>query len=78
MSDDTERNLRMELMMADISLKRKQAFWETPRNIIILVGAAVAIAGTLTGWLGYRAGQDSNRPIIVQVVPAPVNAPASK
>ena len=42
-------------MRADLSLKDKQAFWETPRNIALLLAAVAAIAGTL----GFKLGQSS-------------------
>jgi hypothetical protein len=40
-------------MRADINLKTKQAFWETPRNIVLIVAAAAGIAGVL----GFKLGQ---------------------
>ncbi len=45
----------MAVMGADLKLKQKQAFWETPRNIALLLGVAVAIAGVL----GFKLGQNS-------------------
>ncbi len=42
-------------MRADLDLKAKQGFWETPRNIGILLGVAAAIAGGL----GFKIGQNS-------------------
>ena len=44
MTDDEERQLRQELLAVELSLKRKQEFWETPRNIAILVGVTALIA----------------------------------
>jgi len=66
MNDDVEDNVRVELMKMDLNLKTKQAFWETPRNIAILLGAVAAIAGVL----GYKAGSEPTR-IVVQYLPAP-------
>jgi hypothetical protein len=68
LSDEDERELKVELMRADLALKQKQAFWETPRNIALLVAAAAGVAGVL----GFKLGQVSptNQPIIIQV-PAP-------
>jgi hypothetical protein len=55
LSDDEERDLKEALMRADLLLKDKQAFWETPRNIALLVAAVAAIAGAL----GFKLGQNS-------------------
>jgi hypothetical protein len=52
MADDEEKQLRLELLAADLKLRRKQEFWETPRNIAILVGVAMAIAAAIGFWLG--------------------------
>jgi hypothetical protein len=41
----------------DVDLRRTQSFWETPRNLVIVVGAAGAIAGVAAGFLGYKIGQ---------------------
>jgi hypothetical protein len=67
---DVERALRLELMQMYLTLKTKQAFWETPRNIAILV----ATVATLAGLFGYKIGSVSSPPIVVQMVPAPVQA----
>ena len=55
MTDDGEKQLRRELLAVELSLKRKQEFWETPRNIAILVGATAAIAGAIGFWLGRES-----------------------
>ena len=59
----------MELMRVDILLKTKQAFWETPRNIAILLATAAALAGAV----GYTFGQNPT-PIVITLPPA---APAA-
>jgi len=41
-------------MRADLSLKGKQAFWETPRNIALLLTAVAAIFGFLRFKLGNQ------------------------
>jgi hypothetical protein len=69
--DDAERQLRLELMRMDLNLKTKQAFWETPRNIAILL----ATVATLAGLFGYKLGSTAPQPIILQVAPAPALAP---
>lgn len=47
-------------MRADLALKTKQAFWETPRNLAIIFGAFAAIVATLAGLAGYKFGQQSS------------------
>lgn len=66
MTDDEEKELKQELLMADLSLRRKQDIWEHPRNIALLVAATAAIAGAV----GFKIGQTpapTSPPIIVQV-----------
>ena len=64
----------LKLKQADLGLKQKQAFWETPRNIAVLLGVAVAIAGVL----GFKLGQNSPpiqvifQPGSIVASPAPV------
>ena len=62
-------------MRADLGLKTKQGFWETPRNIGILLGVVAAIAGAL----GFRFGREPTPvapPVIIQLAPGVVVAPA--
>jgi hypothetical protein len=54
-------------MRADLALKQKQAFWETPRNIAILLTAVAAIAG----FLGFKIGQ--NQPPQTIIIQQPVS-----
>ena len=68
--DEGERQLRLELMRMDLNLKTKQAFWETPRNIAILL----ATVATLAGLFGYKIGSTPSPPIIVQVAPPQASA----
>ncbi len=76
-SEEAERDLKVALMQADLVLKTRQGFWETPRNLIIGAAALAAVAGAL----GFKLGQ-SQPPVApqtiglqlapgVQVVPAP-------
>ena len=67
MTNDEERQLRQELLAVELSLKRKQEFWETPRNIAILVGLTALIAGAIGFWLG----RESTGP------PAPIARPVA-
>jgi hypothetical protein len=53
-NDDEKRQLELELLAADLKLRRKQEFWETPRNIAILVGVVAAIAAAIGFWFGRR------------------------
>ena len=50
----------------DLNLKTKQAFWETPRNITILL----ATVATFAGLFGYKIGSTSLPPVIVQMAPS--------
>ena len=59
MADDEEKQLRLELLAADLKLRRKQEFWETPRNIAILVGVSAAIAAAIGFWLGRESAAPS-------------------
>jgi len=58
----------------DLNPKTKQPFWETPRNIVILLAAASAIAG----WAGFTWGSDlASRPppqVVINFLPAAVPA----
>lgn len=56
MTDDEEKQLKRELLALDLSLRRKQDFWETPRNIAILVGLTAAVAAAIGFWLGRESG----------------------
>lgn len=53
MTDDERQELKDEIMRADLLLKTRQGFWETPRNIALIVAAAAGIAGVL----GFKLGQ---------------------
>jgi hypothetical protein len=70
LTDDEEKQLKQELLMADLNLRRKQDIWEHPRNIALLVGATAAIAGAL----GYKFGREPAPPPIIIQVPAPAPA----
>jgi len=74
-SEDEEQELRMAVMQADLKLKQKQAFWETPRNIALLLGVAVGVAGVL----GFKLGQNTPPMQIIfqpgSIVVAPAAAP---
>lgn len=48
--------LKRQLLELEILLRRKQGFWETPRNLAIVLGTAVALAGLVFGTIGYKLG----------------------
>lgn len=64
--DQEEQDLRMKVMETDLRLKSKQAFWETPRNIALLLTAVAAVAGLL----GFKLGQNQPPQTIIIQQPA--------
>ena len=61
MSDLTEDDLRRAVMKIDLLLKRRQAFWETPRNVALIVGVTKDLtqriqAGKVIGPVAQRVG----------------------
>jgi hypothetical protein len=65
-----EGRLKLELLKMDIELRRKQAAWETPRNITILAAAMATVVGVIAGVLGYKIGQTpSPPPVIINLPP---------
>jgi hypothetical protein len=52
MSDLTHDELKMAVMKVDLLLKRRQAFWESPRNLALILTAVAAIAGLV----GFKLG----------------------
>jgi hypothetical protein len=77
MTPDDESDLKESLMRADLALKTKQAFWETPRNLAIIFGAFAAIVATLAGLAGYKFGQQSATPTQIIFQPGSIVAPPS-
>jgi hypothetical protein len=62
MSDLTEDELRVAVMKVDLLLKRRQHFWETPRNLALIIAAVAAIAGVI----GFKLGSQPPQAIVVQ------------
>ncbi len=62
---------KLRQMGVDVELKSKQAFWETPHNIAILLATAVAVAG----WAGFKLGSQPPQPIVIQFQGAPPALP---
>jgi hypothetical protein len=74
-TNEEERELRIKVMQADLLLKQRQAFWETPRNLALIIAAAVGIAGVV----GFKLGQ--REPAATQIVlpaGAMIMVPATK
>jgi hypothetical protein len=69
LTEDEEKRLNQELLMVDLNLRRKQDFWETPRNIAILLGATAALTGAAAGFVGFKIGQTPPQQIIINVPP---------
>jgi hypothetical protein len=75
MSDLTEDQLRVAVMKADLYLKTRQGWWETPRNLALIIGVAAALFGAVTGVLGYKIGQTPPAPIVIQLMQPPAAHP---
>jgi hypothetical protein len=67
MTDDERRDLKDALLMADLRLKTRQSFWETPRNITLIMAAGIGLAGVL----GFKLGQREPLPTPAQSVILP-------
>lgn len=76
MTDDERQELKDEIMLADLKLKQRQGFWETPRNIAILVGAVAAITAAVAGVIGYKIGSQPPPTINVHIDQPLMVAPA--
>jgi hypothetical protein len=70
MTDDEEKELQQELLMADLNLRRKQDIWEHPRNIALLVAATAAIVSAIAGFVGFKIGQTPGPPPVIINLPA--------
>lgn len=51
-----DENLKSELLRLDILLRKKQEWWEHPRNFALILGVFAAIVGAASGLLGYKIG----------------------
>lgn len=67
--------------MADLHLlRRKQGFWETPRNMVILLSGVVMIVGVIVSVVSFQIGRDlarslSRPQIIIQIAPPAAEPP---
>jgi hypothetical protein len=60
MTDDERPELKDNIMQAGLTLKRRQAFWETPQGFAAVIAAlAVTIGaiGAIGGVVGYQIGR---------------------
>ncbi len=74
-----EFDLKVDVMRADLKLKEKQSFWETPKAIAIIVATTAAIFSALAGFAGFKLGSQPPQTIIVHLdAPLLAPAPASK
>jgi anti-sigma-K factor RskA len=62
------------MMRLDLDLKPAQGFWETPRNLAMVVAAAAALAGALGFELGRREPIQQRPIVIVLQARAPLPA----
>jgi hypothetical protein len=71
----TEDELRLAAMRADLLLKTRQARWETPKAVamVLLAAAAISAAGGIANWLWPSRPQSIvvqfQQPLRVQVTP---------
>ena len=70
MTEDEEKELRLELLSMDVQLRRKQVGWETPRNIAILAASVAALAAAIGGFFGFKLAQYNPQPPIIIQMPA--------
>ena len=75
MADLTEDELRLAAMKADLLLKTRQARWETPKAVamVLLAAAAISAAGGIANWLWPSRPQSIvvqfQQPLAVKVTP---------
>ncbi len=61
-------------MQADLGLQQKQAFWETPRNIAILLIVAAVIAAVGGFMFGQAIAQREQPQVIIRLEPGSIVA----
>jgi hypothetical protein len=60
MTANEEDYLKRELLRLDVLLRKKQAWWEHPRNAALILGVVIAAAGLL----GYKIGSAPQQIIV--------------
>ena len=58
-------------MDSQTDLYRKRGFWDTPRNLYIVLGVFATFVGILAGWVGYDIAR-APQTIVVQLPPGTV------
>jgi hypothetical protein len=71
-SDDEKRDLEVDPMCADLAAKQKRGFWETPRNLYIILGMFLTFVGILAFWVGFDIARAPPGSIVVQLPPGTV------
>ena len=64
---DNDAAHKQELLRLDMLLRRKQAFWETPRAVLLVIAVTAVIAGAAAGFLGFKIGQMPPPPIVIEL-----------
>lgn len=59
----------MAVMRADLTLKQKQSFRETPRNLALIIGAVAAFTAAFAGLIGFKLGQRESAGRIILRLP---------
>lgn len=57
MTEAERQELKDAIMQADWALKKKQAFWETPKGFAAIVAALAVTIGAIGGVVGYQIGR---------------------
>jgi hypothetical protein len=65
--------LRSELLRLDVLLRRKQQWWEHPRNAAVVLGVFAALVAAVAGVTGFRLGASPPAPIVVQFGSEPLH-----
>lgn len=78
MTDDERQDLKDQLLMADLALKKKQAFWETPKGFAAIIAALAVTIGAIGGVVGYQIGRTPAAQQLVLPPGTTITVPASR
>ncbi len=78
LTEDERLELQERIMVAEAKLKERQSFWETPRNLAIIVGTAVAFSAAVAGVLGFNLGRSAQTINVHLDAPLVAPVPAQK